>query len=65
MDNPFFLALGLIVSGFFGIILPLWALSTLRAIRREAKAADARRTAEARKILGALEAIYQALTTAE
>lgn len=65
MDNPFFLALGLIVSVFFGIILPLWALSTLRAIRREAKAADARRTAEARKILGALDAIYKALTTAE
>ena len=65
MDNPFFLALGLIVSGFFGIVLPLWALSTLRAIRREAKEADARRTAEARKILGALEAIYQALTTSE
>ena len=65
MDNPFFLALGVIVSVFFGIILPLWALSTLRAIRREAKAADARRTAEARKILGALDAIYKALTMAE
>lgn len=65
MDNPFFLALGLIVSVFFGIILPLWALSTLRAIRREVKAADARRTAEARKILGALDAIYKALTMAE
>lgn len=65
MDNPFFLALGLIVSVFFGIILPLWALSTLRAIRREAKEADARRTAEARKILGALEAVYQALTASE
>jgi hypothetical protein len=65
MDNPFFLTLGLIVSVFFGIVLPLWALSTLRAIRREAKAADARRTAEARKILGALEAIYKALTAAE
>ena len=65
MDNPFFLALGLIVSVFFGIILPLWILSVLRGILRELRKANKDRATESRFLAAKIAELTNALTTAE
>ena len=65
MDNPFFLALYLIVGVFFGIVLPLWILSVLRAILRELRKANKDRSTENRFIAAKIAELTNALTTAE